>query len=148
MLSTESNQSLQKVINRLENNEQLILGKMRNEDQFCILGLLADESGCGDWITTLTGIGYRISEQNMLSYAALPESVVSYYNLKTRFGGFNIADLDIEIQDKVVQVLGPSVFYASLSLVNDTALDKGYSVSWIKELLINILKSGEAFNKL
>ena len=40
---------IQRILYRLDSGEWLIGGKLKSRDQFCVIGLFADESGLGEW---------------------------------------------------------------------------------------------------
>ena len=46
---------IQRVLYRLDSGEQLASGYLKHRDNFCVLGLFADESGMGDWTGRVKG---------------------------------------------------------------------------------------------
>ena len=85
------------IIRRLESGERLIKGSLRRGDNFCVLGLFADESGLGQWADNT----YIIYNPVLCMRNALGGDLTKFYKLATDFGVFHRKDLPPEIQLKI-----------------------------------------------
>ena len=80
---------IQRIIYRLEHGEQLCGTVLRNGDNFCVLGLFADESGLGRWIDAYTGVyEYCINDQSLLTILNNRE-ILDYYDFDLPYGAQN-----------------------------------------------------------
>ena len=150
------NDKIQRIIYRLEHGEQLISGCLRKEDNFCILGLFADESGLGDWGAISNDWGessYYVGDSGNGGKASvsLCDSLVEYYNLRSPCAAFNIDLLpeDLRIKLTAYNVL-PNPYSTKLlplDLINDHILtDRTEDYNYeLNEILATIIRSGIIF---
>ena len=143
---------IQRILYRLDHEETLGGGRLRRLDQFCILGLFADESGIGEWEKCKHGdvfYDYIIGDSKLT--ADLNEVLVKFYNLKDQTGLFKIADLD----SQEIKVFLNTELYngdykpaiSSLMHINDNMIDRGYTVKEINGILAAIIRSGVIFRE-
>ena len=141
---------IQNIITRLENGEELISDGLRLDDNFCILGLFADESDLGYWSGTADGKykGYvvNISSNYIKLYNyELPDMVADYYGLINAAGAFRLDDLTEELRDKIDQLdILSCGEYLSIAEVNDHLI-KYETEANVNQILIDIIKSGVIF---
>ena len=131
------------IIRRLESGERLIKGSLRRGDNFCVLGLFADESGLGKW----AGTTYIIYNPKLYMRNALGGDLTNFYKLSTDFGLFLRKDLPPEIQLKISEspiLRNDSAPIWDLSYVNDRMLGNGEIPN---EILAGIIRSGVIFRK-
>ena len=130
---------IQRVLSRLENGEELTKYSLRNGDNFCIMGMFADESGIGHWVNETYVVHGGVS-------------VAGYFNIKTGSGNFEIDELPEGLAFCVRSLLNDSMYSyilfssrqgSSLTMIND--LD-GVPPMTKNRLLAEIIKSGVIFD--
>lgn len=133
---------VQNILCRLEHGEKLIQGQLKQGDNFCILGLFADESGLGYWGDAVSTHYYYMDGEHP-ACSDLPLGVMNYYNMRTCYGDFDPDDLTPELRDRLVGIVEDPETETSLMDIND-ADDVDPEV--IKQLLIDIIKSRAIFS--
>ena len=135
---------IQRVLYRLEHGETLINNTLFNGENYCILGLFAEESGIGNWELNRDMYMYFVPETNESLGSALPSSVRSYYNFITNYGDFYVGDLPTDVIEQLeffIGYIGPEF---SLMEINDIILGTNCDVN-LNELLAKIIRSGAIF---
>lgn len=161
---------IQRVIYRLEHGEELISGRLYDGDNFCVLGLFADESGLGHWEASEHCDGvfrYRINGFPLVTSLHVPELIAYYdirlpHELKGSARGqessyikgamaFDLSEVSNDIANKI-KCLWSSEFnimpvenaLVDLYAVNDLGKSSGYT--GLNQLLADIIRSGVLFN--
>ena len=148
---------IQKILYRLDHGEELTHRVLYNGDNFCVLGLFADESGMGNWdlLSNTRDKDYYVYAPYDGKYprvvSILPSEIKSYYNLKSVVGSFSIKDLPDDLQSEIrtqINNIGlkfPELFdSSSLANLNDILLFNEYQHT--NDLLAAIIRSGAIFN--
>ena len=144
---------IQRVLYRLDHGEQLISGLLKYEDNFCVLGLFADESGLGKWVPkyNLHIETYSSNDGLIRSSAILCVFVADYYNLRTCTGRFNVNSLPEHLQVKLEEheIEADRDGLLDLDYVNDVLVadnvDAGEYNIETNEILAAIIRSGVIF---
>lgn len=143
---------VQRILYRLDSGEQLGKCGLRVGNNFCVMGLFADESGLGYWTDPKLGPGHRsgyIIEPNPYPVFAFPPSaVVELYRLKCSSGYFEYADLPEELYNEVkalYHIDHRARAIDSLTNINDILRERGYPVAVINDILAKIIRSGAIF---
>ena len=136
---------IQRILYRLEHGEKLISKRLKIGDNFCVLGLFADESGLVEWSTPYQR-HREMYKHNYLYYEVdLSPDLVEYYNLIDAAGTFYINKVPDECKLKIYNVLG-AYDYMSLLHLNDKLITTGiYSTHYINSVLAAVIRSGAAF---
>ena len=145
---------IQRVLYRLAHGEELYDGRLRTGEQFCVLGLFADESGQVKWEPeiidrgkgpiTLTTMHYIIGDEMYIS--RLDPSLVKYYNLIDDIGTFDIDNVPVELQNDIKELL-PHGNY-NLMRLNDNAIRiQTYTTEQVNSLLAAVIRSGAIFKE-
>ena len=143
---------VEKILTRLDSGELLIGGRLRENSNFCILGLFADESGLGRWQpSNHNGLMYDYIMYDKKLVAELNEPIVQLFNLHDNTGRFRLSAVS---PPKVKSFLINEVFerypnaeYSSLMNVNDRMTDYGYRSKDINDTLAAIIRSGAVFKQ-
>ena len=134
---------IQRVLYRLDHGEPLVADWLKHYDNFCVLGLFADESGIGNWNEDC---GYIISDTRCYDLD-LPEEIVSYYGFFDTGASFDPTELSNDLQNKIQCLIYESgdiiVEPLYISLVNDMGLKLQYP--YINKLLADIIRAGAIF---
>ena len=151
---------IQRIIYRLEHGEELSIGSLYDGQNFCVLGLFADESGLGEWTpvtqythrhsnSIITEYVYNVGELDirLLSPSSPPEAVTEYYNLKADPTGvnFNTNDLPLLLRKELTDLI-KCTGMVDLYYVNDMLIQKGHR-NRVNSILAGIIRSGVLFNK-
>ena len=155
---------IQRILYRLEHGEVLISRNLRVKDNFCVLGLFADESGLGEWYpfaelfdTDADEMGtyfYEInSERDNLDRSAdlLNKTLIKHYSLHDCCGSFNFYGLPKDLQNKLdpIMEIGKrdiSCLGVSLYVINDILFETGYyDPATSNQLLADVIRSGIIF---
>ena len=130
---------IQRILYRLDHGIELTYSRMKRGDNFCVLGLFAEESGLGYW----NGHDCYVVNGEPNS-GSLHTSISEYYGLASETGIFRIQDLPKHIvhdlNQKMAHQLGGVL--SSISVVNDEFLIKGYKPN---QILADIIRSGAIF---
>ena len=153
-LTREAQNKISRVLERLDQGEELISGYMHLCDQFCILGLFADESGLGEWSDDTSAIKsykHRLTLKYILKYILkymftdypqtfqLNRSVVDYYGLRDPQGSFSFDTIcDPELRHFLL-ALGCKW---SLVSVNDTMIRLNFKKDEVNKVLSEIIRAG------
>ena len=156
-----ADEKIQRILDRLDQGEELISGKLKLDGKFCVLGLFAEESGLGKWSKVVKdGVvvsyytvrpmvngcgqyGYVFSYNYYGSGSAtrLDRRLMNHYGLRSPDGSF-----DIELIPPVVKALVQTVKCAdSLSGVNDRLIELEYDGEVVNKVLADIIRSGAIF---
>ena len=145
---------IQRILYRLDHGEKLVCGALRDGDNFCVLGMFADESGLGEW-SRETDRAYRdrylVGEgPDNISTVWLSDVLADYYNLRTGGATFEIGKLPGDIQQKLnaynVKPHTCDVNLISLDLINDLLLSNNdVSNPEANEILAAIIRTGVIF---
>lgn len=154
---------IQRVLYRLEHGEKLGSLDLYDGQNFCVLGIFADESGLGDWqydSHSLVAIGrdrfsFHLHDIDLIGNGSLLHSAVTkLYGLKTDTGLFELADLPDDLRKQVVCLYNktrvnnnvfskdPKVW--SIASLNDACLV--HDPESTNQLLAKIIRSGVIFN--
>ena len=138
---TDSNVKLQNVLNRLENGEKLISGELRRGDNFCIMGMLADESGLGEW--------FSIYEHQSPTYTASLDSIFAYYHIADT-GYFTLPSLPETLRNKIMHNLPhldyerywdhKSPWFINLSSINDQMIMRCIDIKVVNSIMSDLLR--------
>ena len=141
---------IQRVLYRLDHGEYLTTGYLRRNDNFCVLGLFADESGLGTW-APYSELGHSVNYMQVFddrvhpsAISSLHRKIMDLYDMKSEMGAFRINTLPEELQDELMQHISGygRTDLISLARINDKLCDwKG-----INQLLARIIRSGVIFN--
>ena len=148
----EVKNKINRVLDRLDQGEELISGYMRVGDQFCVLGLFADESDQGKWSDEdllIKSYKPRLTLKNLLKYGChnypqtfqLNKSLVAYYGLRDSSISFSFDILNPELRHLVLSLK----CHNTLVSVNDHMIAMGYSNKIINKTLADIIRSGAIF---
>ena len=130
---------IQRVLYRLDHGEKLIAHQFRNGDNFCVLGLFADESGLGEWYLDVMN-RYRY----LNCTAALDYEIAAYYSIRTLSAGFAYCDLPDSVLNMIPTPLqNKSRVSKGLNYLNDKLILNKVSNS--NEILAAIIRSGVIF---
>ena len=144
-----------RVLFRLDQDEKLISRSLREGDNFCVLGLFADESGQGEWKSQAEIFNIPPAEIETYQYnmefdmdvsGLLNNTLTEYYNFKDCFGSFDFNDLPKELQNQVRSVVF-DIDDINLYTVNDALVESAHEVSEINQILGDIIRSGAIFKK-
>ena len=136
---------IQNILKRLDLGEELIGGRLRKGDQFCIMGLFAEESGLVNWELSHYGYYRAVTElSNIKMVADLPAELVSYYNLINAEGRFDIDDIPAEIKEMVMQHTPDAL---SLTTINDYGIRDKLDKNIINSVLAAVIRSGAIFKR-
>ena len=154
-------EKIDRILARLDQGEELISKKLRIGDNFCILGLFADESGLGHWHTEIqkgepvhyykikpfvknaTPYGYFVSYSlfDRANSIRLNSRLVQHYGLQSAEGAFDVDRIPASIKYRMLTAnCGPS-----LLKVNDYMIDSEYPGAEINAVLSDIIRSGAIF---
>ena len=155
---------IQRVLYRLDHGEQLGQKDLYDGQNFCVMGLFADESGLGEWNHRTIGndiVGnkiqytYKPHDTNYLSSTSLlPFPVRQYYGFNTATGMFKFSDISDDLRDRIVYIYReffgryanksatPANIY-SLTGLNDVGVRLGDAS--INQVLADLIRSGAAF---
>lgn len=100
--------SFARVLERLRTNPELIRGTLRRGDSFCVIGMLADESGIGEWVYSDSMGAYEYcypGSGRALDY----EDIMGWYGLDMRVDMFALPE---SLQEKLVALYGLNSRYA------------------------------------
>ena len=131
-----------RVLDRLNGKPDLISGTLRQGDNFCVIGILADESGLGEWNYNNRLDYYEYCDpatDHVIDY----EDIVGYYGINMHV---DLLELPEQIQEKLAVHYGfvsPSElarFSIDVPLwrINDSLVNKGGDIEF--DLLCNILE--------
>ena len=155
---------IDRILARLDQGEQLIGSQLRSGDQFCIMGLFADESDMGEWVTEIrqgdkipcykvkpikhgcSRYGYYITSYNYFSSSdatRLSRDLVAHYGLRNGVGTFDLN----KVPPLVKFVLHTIKCTDSLLQVNDRMIELEYSTEVINTVLAEIIRSGAIFKE-
>ena len=134
---------IKRILYRLDHGEQLISGALKHEDNFCVLGLFADESGLGFWNEhDCYVIGYEISQSTVLL-----SILKDYYDLISANAIFKVSDLSKTVYDVLISY-DPTVNQRTeicLSEINDLLVENEDPTT--NFLLADIIRSGVIFKE-
>ena len=141
----EVQDKINRVLDRLDRGEQLTRGTLKFNDNFCILGLFADESGLGEWGTIDQPHGrpqityYQIDDR--MGSSQLDRDLVKYYRMHNANGQLDISKVPAELMQFLYKI-GSNY---NLANINDKMLQIGYSTDKINSTLATIIRSGAIF---
>ena len=140
---------IQRILYRLDQGEPLAKFGLRHENNYCIMGLFADESKMGYWEHVSDEEGSRyyhiLRRSKQRSYIFMHPEIGDYYSLINQAGTFNIKNLPADLYRDLDNEIGFNTYYSSLSSlvgVNDLASRKV-----VNELLARVIRSGVIFKK-
>ena len=165
---TTAADQIQKVIDRLEQGEELISFELKQGDNFCILGLFADESGIGRWVDVGEFLDFPesmlpvdskrsyeyIVNGDDIEYFHLSQSLVNHYNLKDGSGSFDITALPESLLKILMPIVAADHNHSeynfdsegfTISGINDLLVQSNADTKTINYLLAEIIKSGVIF---
>ena len=138
---------IQRVLYRLENDGELISGFFREDDNFCVMGLFADESKIGKWAYYGDSLfDYLVDDQGgNPSIIKLCE----YYNMN-ELACFELGTLEPDLQNEVRKIMETSIDFSEadrviigLTKLNDVGVSTGCEN--INEVLAAVIRSGAVF---
>lgn len=137
---------IQRILYRLDHGETLIKNALYNGENYCILGLFAEESGLGEWNRNEgESFRYHIPGCKEHSTHALTLSIKDYYGFASCYGDFYVGDLPEYVRNRLQSVInfeiGPEI---SLMEINDIAQDTPDNIAL---LMSDIIKSGAVFKQ-
>ena len=140
---------IDRVLARLDRNEKLTRRTLKSGDQFCILGLFADESGLGEWgrIDKMRVRGdrdisyYKIS--NRMGSSQLDKDLVQYYRMYNANGSLDIS----RVPPGLMQFLYDIKSDYNLASINDTMLGQGFSNAETTYVLAKIIRTRAVFQE-
>lgn len=125
---------IQRVLYRLDQGEPLMHGCLRFNDNFCVLGIFADESGIGHWGDNYRGsMAYLDSDDAQIDYG----QIFDYYGLKDQF---QVNDLPESVISKIIYKFGKDDTI-TLPYVNDQL----YTNLDLNSILADMIRSGAIF---
>ena len=142
---------IQRVLYRLENGDKLTTGFFREDNNFCVLGIFADESGIGKWYYYGDSLyDYLIEDQGGNPTI---DKLCEYYNMNED-AMFYLSELEPELATKVSDIIGIGECYEdtlieqhliSLVRLNDIGVANGSAD--INDVLAAVIRSGALFRK-
>ena len=147
MQKPEIKDKIQRILDRLDQGENLAASYLKLGDKFCVLGLFADESGLGGWSNGdryIHSFKPKVTLGYILKYrfdyfvrffdrgtVTLNKQLVDHYGLKDSRGSFDIRKLPIKIRRRIL-VTGSRYTLVS---VNDHMIKQGYKCDVVNETL-------------
>lgn len=134
-----------RVIYRLEHGETLAQNAMYDGQNFCVLGLFADESDIGFWHVTDSIKGYKVPH-DFIAFTELPKKVKRYYGFVGKCGDFMVKDLPDTTKARVLAAFDDITVNDEMSIMeinDDPILDPDV----IREMLVEIIRSGVLFKE-
>lgn len=138
--------SIAKIIDLLENNKvSLTPYYLKKGEQFCVLGLFANEYPGGYWTQDrdYNGIYTFTDDQGESQAGCLTEAVSKYYQFKDSTTIFNIDELPAYIQVLLLDYTWRGRM--SLSVLNDLLLFNKSSTA--NKILADVIRSGALFDR-
>ena len=96
--NTNAQQSIERVLARLDQGEELICDSYYKDGKYCAMGILVDEANLFD-LPRIINLHEGLSVQRINEY-------VDYYGLHTAKGEFEFTDVTPELQTRIKQVTG------------------------------------------
>lgn len=143
--------SIQRVLTRLDQGEDLICDTFCRDGKFCAMGILVDEADLFD-------IQEELLTHEGLSVRRIDE-YVSYYNLNSPKGEFDISEISPDLKTRIQKVAGLSDHevmslysgHLSLTVINDSYFHNPYPTKPAKlelnSVLADVIRSGAIFRK-
>ena len=133
---------IQRVLYRLDHGEQLTHNALKSDDNFCVLGLFADESGIGGW----EGDAYVVGNES--NAKTLGIILTNYYGFHTCGGSFNVCDLSENLRQTLVDEHILRNNYDDVCM-NITLINDYYKLTDEKRnaIIAAIIRSGALFRK-
>ena len=153
-LTADAQASIDRILSRLDQGEQLGKYGLRTGAHFCIMGLFADESRLGTWTVMRESSdfisGYITDPEDSARFAFPPDSVTEYYGLNNGSGTFHVSDLppDLYIQlEELVKLGDRTRSIESLANINDVLTSQGVTAEVVNGILARIIRTGIIFKK-
>ena len=146
-----------RVLYRLEHGEQLCHGILYNGNNFCVLGLFADESGLGSWVHDDKGefYEYTIGDNKVITSLAITE-LIEYYDFHQPLREKGTVSFVLNQVSNALANQIKCLYYdefkfvvvehelVDLYSVNDIGISTNYVGT--NQLLADIIRSGVLFN--
>ena len=140
--------SIERVLIRLDQGEQLIPDGFWRGGQYCVLGIMIDEANLFDLQKELSGNSHLTTEQI--------DMYTIYYGLRSGKGEFNISDLTAELKTRIQKITGLTDYellifdgILTLSGVNDHYFYRSEQnkpdKTELNAVLADIIRSGAIF---
>ena len=132
---------IESVLFRLDQGERLTQGVLRCNDNFCVLGLFADESDMGGWDGNYYVVGFETNMQT------LGLALTEYYNMNSSGGAFMVRDLPedlkhILIDEGIINDDYYEKFSLNITAINDNELLTNETRN---SIMAAIIRSGALF---
>lgn len=144
---------IQRVLYRLDSGEQLVKGRLRINDNFCVLGMFLDEFPGGHWNNyrnALSGDSYYNFRNQIDSGSVqldLTPEAAEYYGFIDPRGTFEYPAIpDRDLQNIIYRVMtARSKFNPSLGLLNDNLIHHPLYGTDVNSILARLIRSGALF---
>ena len=147
---------INRVLYRLDQGELLTGGRLRRDDNFCVLGLFADESGLVEWDTDIQFFPdlrprYHYAVDGVYYSHTLDRHVVELYNLANYQGRFDYTKAPENIKELIREHM-PDIddkfgHYVTISEINDHLLSRSVNPIVMNQVLAAIIRSGVIFKR-